>query len=248
MDLAAKIRSLQTQENLALYKWTAGGTRVVGGAYILLSDLRLNSLVVHGGRALLSVAAPLLYMSHGRPKIALETSNVVTVVSGKRKGINTKLEWLQPSEKAVATKACLTCVLDPDAEYPTWLQKRILSLGCSARYPSAKILAPDLYRMSRSLDSFRPLWSKALVEAIGGTPDEPLESLMEKFKAAMQVLGIVTGEGYVIPADYIATGGCCIALAKGITARSGSVVHMMPCTMFLAEVCQNNWHLFGETP
>ena len=108
MDLKTKLTRLQTNADLALYKWTAGKFRMAG-EFVLLSNLRLNTLACDGGRVTLSVAAPVLYMDRGRTVIRFLDRDVLTVTEGPRKGINVLGRFLQPRiacTRRYGTRSC----------------------------------------------------------------------------------------------------------------------------------------------
>lgn len=239
MNLKQKLERLRAETSLVLYKWTCGKTRVADG-YILLSDLRLNVLVGDRGRVIYSVAAPVLYMDRGLPVISFRDHDVLTVTDGARKGINILGQFLRDDEHAVPAKFCTTREI-LDEHQPAWLVDKVLSLGCSPVYPVGRIIMPELFRISRQPETLRLVFSKHLIHAIGGKEGDTIDVLRRKFIENKEAIGTRTDSGYVIAYDHVASGGCCVAASKGITLRSGSVVHMMPLGAFRVELRQRKW-------
>ena len=120
MDLKTKLTRLQTNADLALYKWTAGKFRMAG-EFVLLSNLRLNTLACDGGRVTLSVAAPVLYMDRGRTVIRFLDRDVLTVTEGPRKGINVLGRFLQEDENAVPATYCMHKEIRNE-KLPKWIR------------------------------------------------------------------------------------------------------------------------------
>ena len=241
MNLKQKLGRLRAENGLALYKWTCGKTRVADG-YILLSDLRLNVLVGDKGRVTYSVAAPVLYMDRGLPVVSFRDHDVLTVTDGARKGINVLGQYLRPGEKAVQARFCTTREITDDKQ-PSWLEDKIMSMGGSPVYPVGRIVMPEMFRISRQPETFRLIWSRELISAIGGRPDDTVDELRRKFVDHKESIGTKTDSGYVISYDHVASGGCCVVASRGITLRSGSIVHMMPLETMRKELKQRKWEI-----
>lgn len=239
MNLKQKLGRLRAENGLALYKWTCGKTRIADG-YILLSDLRFNVLVGDKGRVTYSVAAPVLYMDRGLPVISFRDHDVLTITDGPRKGINVLGQFLQDGEKAVQAKFCTTREIT-DEKQPSWLEDKIMSMGGSPVYPVSKIVVPELFRISRKPETLRLIWSKELIAAIGGKDNDTITELRRKFVDNKEAVGAKTDSGYVISYDHVASGGCCVVASRGITLRSGSIVHMMPLGALRVELKQRRW-------
>jgi hypothetical protein len=246
MDLKTKLTRLQTNADLALYKWTAGKFRMAG-EFVLLSNLRLNTLACDGGRVTLSVAAPVLYMDRGRTVIRFLDRDVLTVTEGPRKGINVLGRFLQEDENAVPATYCMHKEIRNE-KLPKWIVDKVMSMGCSPVYPVSRIITPELFRISKHPETLKPVFNTAMLKAIGGTRDDSVATLMRKFQANLDMFGAQTDNGFVIANDYIATGGCCVAAARGLSLRSGSLVHMMPLSLYRQELLERHWTVCtGET-
>lgn len=241
MELRTKLTRLQCNEDLALYKWSAGKGRIADD-YILLSNLRLNTLICDGGRVLLSIAAPVLFMEHGRPVIRFLDSDVLTVFDGSRRNINIVTRMLQDGEQAAPAQYCDNRELKDDRQ-PKWIESKVLSMGCSSPYPVSKFLVPEIFRISRRPETLRPIFDRTVMKVIGGEREDSVSTLMDKFQKRLLAFGCETTEGYVISNDYIAAGGCCVVASKGISQRSGSYVHSMPLSLFKDEINRRGWPL-----
>lgn len=247
MDLKTKLARLQTNADLALYKWTSGKARIAG-EFILLSNIRLNSLVCDRGRVTFSVAAPVLYMDRGRAVIRFLDRDVLTVADGARKGINALSRFLVDGENAVPATYCCSMELAPDSRVPKWIADKVLSMGNSPVYPVTRLISPELFRISKRPETLRPVFNTAMLKAIGGSRTDSMEALTRKFLENFDLFGAKTDNGYVIANDYIATGGCCVAAARGLSMRSGSLTHMMPLALYRQELAERHWAVnTGET-
>lgn len=247
MDIQQKLTNLQGYSDLCLYKWSAG-TQRIAGAFAMLSNLRLTTLMCRDGQLTFSSAAPVVFMDRGRASVRLYDNGVLTVSSGDRKGINIMSNFLKPGEEATPALFCdrVTVTTDESDNLPKWIKLRILSLGCSQAWPSYSIVTPEMYRISRNPESLRPVFTSQLITAIGGSTDDSLDVLLAKFKANIHMIGARTDDGVVVPNEYIASGGCCVVSAAGLGGRAGSVVHYMPLQLFLAEVAQRKWSIQCE--
>ena len=131
---------------------------------------------------------------------------------------------------------------------PKWIVDKVMSMGCSPVYPVSRIITPELFRISKHPETLKPVFNTAMLKAIGGTRDDSVATLMRKFQANLDMFGAQTDNGFVIANDYIATGGCCVAAARGLSLRSGSLVHMMPLSLYRQELLERHWTVCtGET-
>ena len=239
MDLRTKISRLRTKEDLVLYKWTCGKSRIAD-MFIPLSNLRLNTLTCNGGRVYFSSAAPVLYMDRGRSVIKFSDRDVLTITDGDRKGINILSHFIHENESAVQAQYCMNKEIDGDKQ-SKWLEQKIMSLGCSPVYPVSSIVMPELFRLSRNLESIKPLFTSAMLAAIGANRTYSVERLLELFREHFELFGTSTSVGYVIPNDFVAAGGLCVAASRGMGLKSGSVVHSIPWTIYREIVESRKW-------
>lgn len=242
MTLYDKLQRLKRMQDLALFKWVCGSKRVAHN-FILLSDLRLNTLTCHDGRVVFSSAAPILFMERNRPVIQFRDSDVMTVLNGPRKGINILSRFLQPGEEAAACRYCEWREVVDSSYCPKWLEEKIMSIGNSPTYPVSKIIMPELFRISKKPETLKPIFTSSFIDEIGGSRSDSMQQLLQKFYENLELFGYHTDEGYVISNDYIATGGCCVAASKGINARTGSSVHMMTIRAFTADIGRRHWSI-----
>ena len=242
MTLYDKLQILRRMQDLVLFKWVCGQKRVASN-FIMLSDLRLNTLTCHAGRVVFSSAAPILFMEKGRPVIQFRDSDIMTVLNGTRKGINILSRVLQPVEEASACRYCDWREIVDSSYCPKWLEDKIMSMGNSPTYPVSKVIMPELFRISKKPETLKPIFSSSFIEDIGGSKTDSIQELLQKFYNNLDLFGYHTDEGYVISNDYIATGGCCVAASKGINARTGSSVHMMTLRAFAADVARRHWSI-----
>ena len=116
-----------------------------------------------------------------------------------------------------------------------------MSMCTGALYPAFSVKLPDVYRVSKKPETLRPIFTSKLIDSIGGTPTDSTEELLSKFRAHLDLFGFNSNEGFVIPNEYICTGGCCVVRAKGIPAGTGSVTFSMPLKTFVAECDRMHW-------
>ena len=102
---------------------------------------------------------------------------------------------------------------------------------------------PELFRISKKPDTLKPIFTSQLIKDIGGERGDSTQTLLQKFRDNLDLFGYYTDDGFVISNDYIASGGCCVSASKGITARSGSVVHMMTLGAFHNECDKRHWKI-----
>jgi len=246
MELKAKLKNLRSEHDLALFKWTAGKSRIAG-EFILLSNLRLNSLVCDGGRVIFSTAAPVLYMSRGRPMIKFIDHDVMTITGGERSGINVLSGHLRKSELAVPAVFCESRELVND-NVPSWMSRKVVHMGSAPVYPIGNVIMPDLFRITRSPETLKPLYNRAMLSLIGAVPEDTPSDLAEKFLANIDMFGAQTDQGFVIANEYIASGGACVATTRGLERAAGSVVHMMPLSLYRKKLLERHWEInTGET-
>ena len=245
MTLREKIQRLKRLSDLALYRWTAGKHRISDKNFILLSDLRLNVLTCAGGTLQFSSAAPLLLMEHGRPYIQFRDNNVLTILDGPRKGINIMPSMLHDGEQAAPARHCECRVINED-DCPKWLEDKIMTMANSPCYPVTQLRMPELFRISRKPRTLNPIFTAELIREIGGTKGDDIQTLREKFYANLDLFGYYTDEGYVISNDRICSGGCCVVASHGITMRTGSAMHMMTLTAFIAECERRKWSIGND--
>lgn len=242
MTLREKLERLRKLDDVVLYKWMAGGRRIAEN-FILLSDVRLNVLTCSGGRVVFSSAAPVLYMDKGRPVIQFRDRDIMTIISGPRKGINVFSSMLQEGEDASETRHCEHREVVDESLCPKWLEAKILAMGTSPVLPVAQFRMPELFRISKKPGLLKPIFNSALIRDIGGTREDSLDTLLDKFHDNLDKFGYYTEDGYVISYDYIASGGCCVVASKGITMRTGSCVHQMVAKAFRAECAKRHWKI-----
>lgn len=235
-----KMANLRRLEDMAIFKWSGGHKRIAKD-YLLLSNVRLQSLTCTNGRVFYSSAAAILYNVHGRPVISFRDHDLLTIIEGSnRAGINVQSGMLKPGEEAAPTRFCEWREIDED-HCPGWLVQRIMGMATSTVYCVSQIRMPDVYRISKKPETLKPIFTSSLIAAIGGSREDSTEVLMEKFHENLDLFGIYNSEGYVIPADYICAGGCCVVAARGIPAATGSITFSMPLKTFVADVSRLHW-------
>lgn len=240
MTIVEKLQNLKALSDVVLYQWRASQRRIAG-SFIPLSDLRFVTLSCNAHSVVYSSAAPILYMSHGRSVIQFRDSDVMTVLGGRRRGINIASSLLQDGEEAAEARFCSWREVTEDC--PKWLERRIVTMGTSMLYPVTRIIMPELFRISKNINAFRPVFTTSLIKIIGGERGESSQTLLEKFRQNITRIGFRTDEGYVVSNDYVAAGGFCVASSRGISMRAGSVVHMMPLSAFTKETDTRHWKI-----
>lgn len=178
-DLADKLRNLMQCEDIALFRWSSTAKRI-GGGYIPLSELRLNIVSCEKGVVHFSMAAPVLHLAHGRPKITLHDSDLFRIVSGPRKNINVRHQWLKKDEEAIEVGNVMHCDC-VDGLITKMVANKVMAMGTSRSYPVIRIVLPDTYRLTTDLTHLRPIYSKSMLEAIGGSEQDTAETLKKKF-------------------------------------------------------------------
>lgn len=209
--------------------------------YITLSMLRLDVLTCTKDHIIYSSAAPCLVMPYGRPAINFRDRDILTVTGGKRNGMNISPGMLQDGESATEARYCTALEVTED-HCPKWLERKVLSMGMSPVYPVSRILVPEMFRISRKTCVLKPQITNEMKRAIGCSMNDSLDTITRKFQENLHLFGEETDEGWVVAFDHIATGGCCVAAARGIGAGA-STVQQMPLVMFQAEVESKHWQI-----
>lgn len=246
MTLSDKVKELGRHDDIVLYRWVAGQRRIAGD-YIMLSDLRLAVVTSHNGTVTFSAAAPIVYMEKNRTMIQFRDSGVLNVTTGDRAGINVLPKFIKRGEDAVEARYCVSMTLsEQQQQVPKWVERQVLHMSTAPAFPVARIVVPELFRISKKPDSLKPIFNSAFLHAVGATRADTTEDILQKFRNSLGKFGYYTDEGYVISNDYIATGGCCVCSSNGITKNSGSAVHMMTRRAFEAELSRKHWVINGK--
>ena len=242
LSLHDKLIKLSKTDDMAIFQWTAGQIKIAKDFY-LLSNLRLNTLSCNGGVIVYSSAAPIVYDVYGRPTVSLHDRNLLTVLgNSQRVGVNIRVNRLKPGEESAPTRFCEWRIVD-ESHCPKWLERKIMSMCTGVMYPATCVRLPDIYRISKKPESMKPIFTRDLIDAIGGSRNDSAAVLLQKFHEKMDLFGFQTNEGFVIPSDYICSGGCCVVGAKGIPANGGSARFSIPLRTFVAECSRSHWEI-----
>ena len=242
INLHEKMTKLRCLDDIVIYRFVGGHKRIAGD-YILLSNVRLNVLTCSGGNVIYSSSAPVVYNVKGRPVISFRDRDLMTIISGSaRAGINVVSSMLKDGEEAAQTRYCEWRVVDAD-HCPQWLENRIMSMATGTIYHAYQMRLPEMFRISRKPETLKPIFSATLIKAIGGEAKDNTETLTKKFHQNLKLFGEFHDDGYIIPAEYICAGGCCVVAAKGIPAATGSIVFTMPLKTFTAECARRHWQI-----
>lgn len=242
MKIHDALKKMGSMEDVAMFRWVAGSRRIAKH-YVPLSEIRLNVLTCDQGRIIYSSAAPVLYMERGRSVIRFLDRGLLTINEGDRKDINILPAFLRSEEEATETRFCGYNNV-ADTECPKWLELRILEMiDEEERYMALHIVMPDLYRISRVAENFKPVFNKELKSKIGAAQQDSLEVLKRKFLENINRIGYNTDDGYVISNDLIASGGCCVAETRWCRGDDRSAVHMMPMSEFIKDIESHKWSI-----
>ena len=240
LNLHDKLNKLSRIDDMVVFQWTAGHKRIAQD-FVLLSQVRLNVLSCNAGKIVYSTSAPIVYNYHGRPAITFHDRGLMTVIAGSsRAGVNIPTRMLKQGEEGAPTRYCEWRIVDEDF-CPKWLENKIMSMCTGVLYPAFSVKLPDVYRVSKKPETLRPIFTSKVIASIGGNPTDSTEELLSKFRAHLDLFGFKSNEGFVIPNEYICTGGCCVVRAKGIPAGTGSVTFSMPLKTFVAECDRMHW-------
>ena len=218
------------------------------GHYVLLSDLRLNVLSCDNGVAMFSIAAPVLFMQVGHPVIRLYSRNVLTVTSGDRKGINICGYQLREGETAVQTRHVFEQSLE-SKNIGKEAAKRTMSLAASLAQPVMHLVVPRVCRITKDPTQLRPMYSRQLLDVIGAKPSDSAEDLKQRFLDNLGKIGVELAEGWCIPGELIAAGGCAVVPDSGFSKRTGSMSFQLPLENLRNDLSVRRWDVnTGEMP
>lgn len=241
MELRRKLETLMNQPGLTLYRWIPGRSRMAN-EFIPLSEMRLVSVsCARRGELWYSMAAPVLYLDKGFPKVMMADSDVYTILEGKRPGVNVFSRLLRKGEKAKQTTRCCSGMVTDRDVGPKHVQNMVMSLDERVPTPVCRIVVPDMFRISKDPVRLKPRITQELLTVIGSRPSDSPDEVRRKFLQALPLLGADTGDGWVVPADYVVAGGCVVVGSRGISARAGSVVHAVATDLFRMDVLQRSW-------
>ena len=240
MTIREKLKRLHNIGSVVLFRWSSGKLRLAKD-YVILSNLRMEVLTCTKEDIIYSTAAPCLVMDHGKPTVHFSDRNILTISDGKRHGMNVLPGMLFDGESATEARFCKSVLVD-ETHCPKWLERRILSIGLSPVYPVPHILIPEIFRISKNINTLKPYINKDLLTVLGCDQNTTVEKIIQLFHENIDMFSYETDEGYIVSNEYIASGGCCVALAKGLASGS-SVVFQMPLKQFQMEAYVKNWHV-----
>lgn len=238
ITLREKIRRLHNVGDIVLYRWSAGRYRMAKD-YVPLSMVRLDVLTCTKDCLIFSSSAPCLVMVNGKPYVNFRDRGILTVIGGPRNGMNITSGMLKEDETAAEARHCTAVLVDED-HCQKWLENKIMSMGLSPVYPVSRIIAPELSRISRKTCALKPQITNEMKRVLGCAMNAPVDEIIRKFQSNLELFGKETDEGWVVAFDHVATGGCCVAAARGISAGS-AMVHKMPLYMFQMEAASRHW-------
>lgn len=241
MNLREKLINLGHLVDVALFKFTAGSNRIAEH-FIPLSDVRLNVLSCDNGDIVFSSAAPLVLQTKGRFQLQFRDRDVMTTVEGPRKGVNILPAMLHNNETAVNAHYCGYKTIVDD-KVPPWLEKKILSIGTSPVFPVAQFETPPIFRISKTPETLIPVFSKTLLRDIGASAEDGTEEILSKFRNHIDMFGRWTEAGFLVSADIVHRGGCCVVAATSFSKRSGSPVYQMPLRRFAEYADMKKWQV-----
>ena len=244
MNILDKLTKIKATDSIAIYKWMYKGKKIAN-SYIALSDLRFIAFTSNNGVATLTSAAPILFMERNRPIIQFRDSNIVTIVDGKRAGINVDVRFVKPNETFVETRHCFTKTLTTENLEHPYIQSIVSDMVTRLAYPVSAIRVPELYRISKDVKNFKPLLNKDTIAMIGGLPSDTVEQLMDKFYDSIAVFGLQLEDGLVISNNYVISGGCCVCSSQHMTSKYGSEVFFMPYNSYVKNIQDLHWKIGG---
>ena len=238
VTLREKIRRLHELGDVALYRWSTGRARIAKD-YLMLSALRLEVLTCTKEYILFSSCAPCLFIQNGRPQVKLWDRDILNIVDGPRKGMNITPSMLKDDEMAVEARHCTNLEVD-EYHCEKWLERKIMSMGLCPVIPVSRIIMPELFRISKKINVLKPQITNELKRTLGCAMNASVDEINQKFQDNLKMFGEEADDGWIVSNDHIASGGCLVASAKGITGSSSSV-HKMPLTMFQIDAANKNW-------
>ena len=245
MDIREKLERLRAIDDVALVRWT-GGMRVNGGKFIPATELRMNILACDRGRVYFSIAASVMHTINGRAQLRWFDEGVCRIMSGGRKNINVLKSFLHRNEEFTPVTQCFHVEVDENCD--RFVEKRTLGMGTAMWYPEWHVPVPDFYRLTARPETLRPVYTKEMLELIGGSRDDSPEDLHRLFLDNIDRFGERTAEGWMVRDELVAMGGMCCCAAEGITKSYGSRVFKVPLKLLKMDIAARKWgiHLGGD--
>ena len=233
------LRRAAAGADFVLLQWGKTG-KIIAGKYLSLSDIRLRTLVFRDGHVYYSNSAGIMQMHNNRAVVVFKDRDVLTTVSGRRKGVNVPAGWTEKGEDAIETRLCFRTELSDGACAKD--MEKAEAMFRSAYYDVRGILIPPFFRITRMPETIKPVFTTELIRQIGGKKADSLEALQTKFLAHLEDFGEFTEGGYAIPADLVCRGGmfvvrCCEG--DGF----GGAVYQLPGKVFRADLINRKWEI-----
>ena len=244
-ELFEKLKCLRRLDDLALFRWASKSKRI-DGKFIPLSELRLNVLACSNGVVRFCSAAPVLRLSHGRPKITLHDADVFRVLTGDRRGINILNGFITDSEQVAEAPSVMHMSCSDDCECPAAVAHGVMSMGHSLSYPVIRATFPDMFRLTSDVKLLRPVYTKQVLEVIGGKREDGADELKRKFAEHIELFGYKSDAGYVVNSEYVAAGGMLCVSGEGISRKSGGPVFQIPLSLLKTQATAAGWVLHLE--
>lgn len=238
MQILEKIDSAKTRD-CVLFGWKYKNSKLEK-KYVSLTNIRFEALQIHNGKILFTQAAPVIRLVRGRSSVVYYDKDVLTITEGKRAGINVLSSTLLDGEVAHEASSLGTVEITADTEER--VLTKVADMLAAGGYPGIDMREPEYFRCTKHPEKLKLNFSSDLMQAVKAKPGSTAQELRECFLAALPTVGLPTTSGWVIPYDYVFSGG--MVIADGIAVlKNNAFLQERPYSYFLSYVNTHGWNL-----
>lgn len=239
MQILEKIESAKASKDCVLFAWRYKNSKLEK-KYVSLTNIRFEAIQIHNGKMLFTQAAPVIRLVRGKSSVVYYDKDVFTITEGKRAGINVLSSTLLEGE--VAHEASSLGTIEVTADTDARVLSKIADMLSVGGYPGIDMREPEYFRCTKRPEKLKLNFSSDLMQAIKAKPGSTTQELKESFLAALPTIGLPTTSGWVVPYDYVFSGGMVIADGT-VVIKSNAFLQERPYAYFLGYVNTHGWNI-----
>ena len=238
MQILEKIESAKTKD-CVLFGWKYRNSKLEK-KYVSLTNIRFEAVQIHNGKMLFTQAAPIIRLVRGKSSVVYYDKDVLTITEGKRAGINVLSSTLLDGEVAHEASALGTVEITSDTD--SRILTKVAEMLEAGGYPGIDMREPEYFRCTKRPEKLKLNFSSNLMEIINAKPGASAQEMRESFLASLPTLGMPTTSGWVIPYDYVFSGGMVIADGTAVI-KSNNFLQERSYTYFLSYINTRGWNI-----
>lgn len=235
-----KIERLSAASDFVIYRWLTYGKRIEN-TYNRLADVRMQGMRYGDGKVWFFEAAPIPVYSGGMCRLCMRNHDVYSALTGEAAGLLVS----SIPENTDASYAAALHIADEeiDENSPRHKLELIRTLATSPYLPVSSIVTPMLYRLTRNPDRLHLRSSAELLALLGLDQGAHPEVIAEAFLQNIESIGMRTGSGFVVPADFVVSGGTVVCDSTMVSRKSVSSIFGIPGRLFDAVQQARGWNI-----